>query len=92
LLKKYPRTRALETHVDVLTTAQKTSTDNEVIVELQTYAPLKGAIMPNGGRRMALSSLKTYAMTRPVGRGRVQKVSHILRRRRRFCTANSFAA
>ena len=35
----------------VLTKPQKTSTDNEVIVELQTYAPLKGAIMPIGGRR-----------------------------------------
>ena len=78
--------------MEVLTKPQKTSTDNEVIVELQTDAPLKGAIMPNGGRRMVLSSLKTYAMTRPVGSGRVQKVSHILRRRRRFCTANSFAA
>ena len=56
LLKKYPRTRVLETHVDVLTTAQKTSTDNEVIVELQTDAPLKGAIMPNGAcRRTACS-------------------------------------
>jgi formate C-acetyltransferase len=34
--------------------------DNEIIVGLQTEAPLKRAIMPNGGFRMILSSLKTY--------------------------------
>jgi len=34
--------------------------DHEVIVGLQTEAPLKRAIMPNGGLRMVLSSLKTY--------------------------------
>jgi formate C-acetyltransferase len=34
--------------------------DNEVVVGLQTDAPLKRAIMPNGGLRMVLSSLKTY--------------------------------
>src|SRR4029079_17446865 len=33
---------------------------NEIIVGLQTEAPLKRAIMPNGGFRMILSSLKTY--------------------------------
>jgi formate C-acetyltransferase len=34
--------------------------ENEIIVGLQTEAPLKRAIMPQGGFRMVLSSLKTY--------------------------------
>ncbi|RHA41321.1 formate C-acetyltransferase [Cellulomonas rhizosphaerae] len=33
---------------------------NEVVVGLQTDAPLKRAIMPNGGYRMVLNSLETY--------------------------------
>ncbi len=34
--------------------------DNEIIVGLQTEAPLRRAIMPNGGFRMVATALKTY--------------------------------
>src|SRR5262249_44787539 len=34
--------------------------DNEIIVGLQTDAPLKRAVMPNGGLRMVISSLEAY--------------------------------
>lgn len=37
--------------------------DNEIIVGLQTEAPLKRAIMPYGGFRMILNALKVYQYT-----------------------------
>jgi formate C-acetyltransferase len=36
------------------------SKEDEIIVGLQTEAPLKRAVMPNGGFRMVLSALETY--------------------------------
>jgi formate C-acetyltransferase len=39
--------------------------DNEVIVELQTDASLKRAIMPNRGWQIVLSCLKTYGYEAP---------------------------
>ncbi|HEY3515454.1 MAG TPA: pyruvate formate lyase family protein, partial [Gammaproteobacteria bacterium] len=34
--------------------------DNEIIVGLQTEAPLKRAIMPNGGFRLVVNALKAF--------------------------------
>jgi len=41
------------------------SQDDEIVVGLQTDAPLKRAIMPNGGFRMVQTSLETYGYEAP---------------------------
>jgi formate C-acetyltransferase len=71
LVAMFPEERAKGIHdVDVHTPAGITAhapgyidVENEIIVGLQTDAPLKRAIMPNGGWRMVESALKTYGYT-----------------------------
>ena len=56
--------------------------DNEIIVGLQTEAPLRRAIMPNGGFRMVLGALKTYGYTRrPERRRNLHQVPQDAQRR-----------
>lgn len=73
LLEMFPEERAKGVYdVDFETPSTITShapgyidRDNELIVGLQTDAPLKRAIMPNGGWRMVEKSLKTYGYPVP---------------------------
>ena len=68
LSEMFPEERAKGVHdVDATTPSTITShapgyidEDSEIIVGLQTDAPLKRAIMPYGGWRMVATSLKTY--------------------------------
>lgn len=68
LSEMFPRERALGVYdVDATTPATITShapgyidREHEIIVGLQTDAPLKRAIMPNGGWRMVEDALRTY--------------------------------
>jgi len=71
LVGMFPEERAKGIYdVDVHTPSSITShapgfidADHEIIVGLQTDAPLKRAIMPNGGWRMVEGALKTYGYT-----------------------------
>ena len=68
LVAMFPRERELGVHdIDVATPGSITShgpgyidRDLELVVGLQTDAPLKRAIMPNGGWRMVKDALKAY--------------------------------
>ena len=56
--------------------------DNEIIVGLQTDAPLKRAIMPNGGFRMVVNALEGVRLrARPQRRRDVHEVSQDAQRR-----------